>query len=378
MKLLIISQDPAILREDSSAHQRVRFYAGTGDEWHMIVMSEEVHVARAYTNLFVYPACARSRILQRFQAYRRAAALCRAMHFDVISAQGPDETGLIAFALSRRFHIPLQLQVHTDVMSKWYRKASWKEFARYYLAQFLLPRAQCIRVVSERIAKSIASHFQYPLSCLSILPIFTDIKNFIDATHDEKIEARFRNYSFKMIAVGRFMEKEKNFSLLFFMMREFVTLCPDALLVVVGEGPDRKYYESMRHRHHLEKNVIIEPWRNDLASFYQSFDLFLLPSNFEGWGAAVLEAMASGLAVVMTDVGLAGEVITDGENGRVVPVGSVKDFFSAINDLYRDQKKRYLFAERGRATVQQYVEETKSRYLSRMKKSFELCINKCL
>lgn len=373
MKLLIISQDPAILEEGSSAHQRVRFYVGTGDEWHMVVMSKKLHQTRRYANLFLYPACARLKMMQRVAAYREAAVLCRATRFDVISAQGPDETGFIAFVLSRRFHIPLQLQVHTDVMSTWYRKASWKEFVRYCLARFLLPRARCIRVVSQRIARSLALQFRYPAVCISVLPIFTDSKRFLDATRDEKIEARFRNYSFKMIAAGRFMEKEKNFSLLFSVMREFVLACPDALLTIVGEGPDRKRYESMRHRYHLEKNVIIEPWRDDLASFYRSFDLFLLPSHFEGWGAAVIEAMASGLAVVMTDVGLAGEVIKNGENGRVVPVGNAKDFLAAIYELYRDAKKRKLFAERGLRAAQQYGAQTKEDYLKRMKESFMMC-----
>lgn len=157
------------------------------------------------------------------------------------------------------------------------------------------------------------------------------------------------------------------------VMRLFVRICPRALLVIVGDGPDRVNYELGMRKYGLEKNIIIEPWRNDLPSFYQSFDLFLGSSNYEGWGRAVIEAMAVGLAVVMTDTGLAGEFVKNQENGMVVPVGDARAFLEAIKILYQDTEKRKLLAAAGRETARNLTPATREEYLAHYRKSFELC-----
>ncbi|MDP4795395.1 MAG: glycosyltransferase family 4 protein [Rhodospirillales bacterium] len=59
--------------------------------------------------------------------------------------------------------------------------------------------------------------------------------------------------------------------------------------------------------------------RNDIHQAYQSADIFCLPSAEEGFGMVVLEAMASGLPVVISDQVGAGDLITDGKNGMIVP-----------------------------------------------------------
>ena len=168
------------------------------------------------------------------------------------------------------------------------------------------------------------------------------------------------------------MDKEKNFSMPIEMMRDFVKICPQAVLVLVGDGPDRENYKLQATNYKLEKNVIIEPWRDDLPSFYKSFDLFLLPSNYEGWGRTVVEAMASGLPIIMTDVGLAGEIVIDGENGMVVPVGSKEAMLAGCTLLYHDSKKRYRLAGAGLKTAKRISEQSKDDYLKCYKDSFLL------
>ena len=68
--------------------------------------------------------------------------------------------------------------------------------------------------------------------------------------------------------------------------------------------------------------------------------MFLLTSNYEGYGLSVLEAAIAGLLIVMTDVGIAGEVIKDEESGIVVPVGERAKLAEAILRLRREEKLR--------------------------------------
>lgn len=364
MKVLMLSEDPNIIDAESDAAGRMLEYADVLGELHVVMTG--AGTARREGNLFIYPATLRS-----LGVLIKGWKLCRKTAFDVVSAQAADDIGLAGFFLARLFHIPFQLQLHTDILSPWYYRASWKERVQYRIALFLISRADSIRVVSERIKKSIGSKIKNQELRITNLPIFTNFIKYHEAARNPDVDRRFEHYEFNMIAVGRFVEKEKNFLMLIDMMREFIIICPKALLVIIGEGPDKKNYELRIKHYGLEKNVLLESWRNDLPSFYKSFDLFLLSSNYEGWGRVALEAMASGLPVVMTDVGLAGEVVKNEENGLIVPVQDRSAFLLAVDDLYKNQEKRKKLAEAGLAAVKNMEPRTKEEYLKKYRESFE-------
>jgi len=374
MKVLMISADPAILLPRSDAAIRMREYAGLFDGLHIVVLCRDLVEDQQEGNLFLYAGYGAVWPVRLFRAWMLGRSCMARARCAVITAQGADETGIVAWLLARRYRIPFQLQMHTDIMSPWHRRASWKERARYLLARFLIPRAACVRVVSERIRRAIVSSMKNQELRITVLPIFTDVSRFISAAPDPKIERRFADYDFKIIAVGRFVDKEKNFSMLIDAMRIFVRINPRVLLVIVGAGPDRKNYESRVRNHGLEKSVMLEPWRNDLASFYKSFDLFVSSSNYEGWGRAVIEAMAAGLPVVMTDTGLAGEVVKNQENGIVVPVGDRRALSQAMETLSKDEKKRKRLATAGRQTAKNLQPATRAEYLAHYRECFESCL----
>lgn len=375
MTILMYAEDPAIAVENSSVRARMRAYASLFDALHVIVPAARPKPQCRERNLFIYFAYHRNSFLRKMKFYTIAKTLAQNIHFDVMTVQGPDEVGVLGFFVSRKFHIPLQIQVHTDVLSPWYRYASWREYIRYCIAGFLLPRASCIRVVSARIARSLEKELGIESSRIAILPIASDLTPFFHGVKNSYIEERLRPHRFRMVAAGRFVEKEKNFSMLIRMMPQFLKIAPDAALYLVGDGPDRGLYQNSISHLHLERNVIIEPWREDLFSVYQSCDLFLLSSNYEGWGMAVVEAMAAGMPVVMTDVGLAGEVVRHGENGIVVPVGDEKAFLNAIADMYANSEKRIRIAHNALHTMQEFVRENHKTYLQKYKESFMICGN---
>lgn len=373
-KVLMVSGDPNILQETSSARKRMEEYAGLFDELHIVVMVPRRAAFLHQQNLLLHPVYARSAFLGRCALYKKARELCRTHRFDVITVQSPDEIGIIGLLLKWQFGVPLQVQMHSDILSPWYKKSSWKEGLRFQLARFVLPRASCIRVVSERIKKSLFESRLLSSSIpITVLPIFTDLERFQETTADQSVQTRFGKYQFKMVAAGRFVDKEKNFSMLILMMRDFVKICPNVLLVLVGSGPDEDRHRREIALYTLEKNVIIEPWREDLPGFFKAFDLFLLSSNHESWGRVALEAMASGLPIIMTDVGLAGEVVRNGENGVVVSVNNPNAFFEACVHLYRNPEKRRELAKAGLETVKNLKPKTVEEYLRIYEKSFKSC-----
>ena len=89
-------------------------------------------------------------------------------------------------------------------------------------------------------------------------------------------------------------------------------------LMIVGDGPLRKNLEAQVARLGLDAHVWFAGARNDIPAVMRAMDVFVLPSRAEGISNTILEAMASELPVVATDVGGARELVEDGGNGRLV------------------------------------------------------------
>ena len=374
MKILMLSEDKTICIAGSSAERRMGLYARLFDELHIVVLAGGDGANAKIGNLFIYATGGDNGVSRRWHMYRVASRIASHVRPDVVSAQGPDEIGLIAYWISRRHRnrTKLQLQLHTDIMSPWYRRAGWKERVRYLLPRLLLPRADGVRVVSEQVKHSLVDRLGISAKKICVLPIYADLEQFKNGVALPEDNARLQEYSFKMIAVGRFVEREKNFSMLIAMMRELVKRHPRAVLVLVGEGPDKNLYEAQIKRYGLEKSVILERWRDDLPSFYRCFDLLLVSSNYEGWGRVAIEAMAGGLPVVMTDVGLAGEVVRDGVNGRVVPVGDRNAFLEACLELIEHPEDLRAYASRARQTIIEIRPRDETEYSEEYKRCFEM------
>jgi glycosyltransferase involved in cell wall biosynthesis len=110
---------------------------------------------------------------------------------------------------------------------------------------------------------------------------------------------------------------------------------PDWDLLVVGDGVlrdelHRRVPESLRSR--VVWTGFVEG--NESALSYHAADVLLLPSDHEPWAVVVQEAMAAGLAVVASDVvGAAHELVEDGVNGRIFPVGNLSELIGAIRQV---------------------------------------------
>ncbi|HEX8283158.1 MAG TPA: glycosyltransferase family 4 protein [Pyrinomonadaceae bacterium] len=108
--------------------------------------------------------------------------------------------------------------------------------------------------------------------------------------------------------------------------------------VIVGADkssgqPFRRRLDHMVDELGLVKHVNLIGWRDDVAEVLSTFSLFISPARSEPFGLAIVEAMASGLAVVATASEGAREIIEDGVTGRLVPVGDPLALAGAIEDL---------------------------------------------
>jgi sugar transferase (PEP-CTERM/EpsH1 system associated) len=92
-------------------------------------------------------------------------------------------------------------------------------------------------------------------------------------------------------------------------------------LVIIGDGPLRTEVMGILQRAGVEHHAWLPGERNDIADVLRGLDCFVLPSRAEGISNTILEAMATGLPVIVTRVGGNPELVTDGATGSLVPAG---------------------------------------------------------
>lgn len=121
-------------------------------------------------------------------------------------------------------------------------------------------------------------------------------------------------------------------------LRQLRGECPYLVLVGMGSEYDglREYGDQLG----LTDRIIYLGMRRDIPSVLASFDIFVLPSLWEGLPLALLEAMASGVPVIASDVGGIGDVLDGGRFGVLVPPGDMIALRDSINGMLNQPERR--------------------------------------
>ncbi len=319
LSLIIIGSEAGLFRPNSEARQRLQGYAPSFSQLHIIVFSKTSQRLPAKPvfvepNIWLYATNSRSSWLYIWDAWRIGRLL---PPVEGISAQDPFESGLVAWFLARFFKIKLQLQIHTDFLNPHFISESLLNRLRVQLASFLLPRADKIRVVSQRIVNSLKAKGDKLKAVPIILPVFVNIEKIKQMPIKTDLRKKYPQFD-KIILMASRLTREKNISLAIEAMREVVKQYLQTGLIVVGSGPEESRLKLKAESSKLKTNVVFEPWTDDLISYYKTADLFINTSYYEGYGRTIVEALATGCPVLSTDVGLVNEanyqgltVITD-------------------------------------------------------------------
>lgn len=125
----------------------------------------------------------------------------------------------------------------------------------------------------------------------------------------------------------------------------------NAVLCMVGDGPDREGLEQLAHKLGIARYCYFVGYQSDVAGYYRLFDAFLLPSVNEGTPVSAIESLASGTPVVANRVGGVPDVVRDGVDGFLVEPGDVDAAAARLAELAADPALRSRLGESGRARV---------------------------
>jgi glycosyltransferase involved in cell wall biosynthesis len=109
-------------------------------------------------------------------------------------------------------------------------------------------------------------------------------------------------------------------------------------LLIVGDGPERKSLEQKVKNSGLENLVVFAGFQEDIENWLPAFDAFVLPSLTEGTPMALLEAMDLGVPVIATEVGGVPKVVTDQENGLLIPPGDHQAISNSLSILINNSE----------------------------------------
>jgi glycosyltransferase involved in cell wall biosynthesis len=226
------------------------------------------------------------------------------------------------------------------------------------ILHWLFSRASDIGLCLSNAAREVATRgYHVPLERQRVIYNGVQISRFRDTAVDarSRIRAEFGILEKRPVIgmIGRFYPVKGHRNMVGIMAR-IVNAIPGALLIFVGDGPERTACERQSVALGLIRNILFAGQREDVPELLAAMDLVVVPSTSEGLGLAAIEALAAGRPVVAYDVGGLREVVTDGVDGYVVNAGDQDAFAKAVIALLGDLHQLRSFGEHAQQSANRF------------------------
>jgi glycosyltransferase involved in cell wall biosynthesis len=163
--------------------------------------------------------------------------------------------------------------------------------------------------------------------------------------------------------VGALDNAQKGQEYIIAAARQLASTHPDIQFVLVGGGEDEVMLKSLAAG---LPNVAFTGFVENVGDHLAAFDVFILPSNREGIGSILFDAMDRSLPVVASRVGGVADIVRDGENGILIDAGSVPQLVSGILRLREDPALRARLGARGREIAREFTADAMARKYLRL------------
>jgi phosphatidylinositol alpha-mannosyltransferase len=277
--------------------------------------------------------------------YRRVKKILNDEKFDIVHVHEP-AVPLLCLTVLRHSHA-----INVGTFHAYRETNAFYEYAKP-VAQRVFGRLDGRIFVSEAVREYITQYFP---GDYRIIPNGIDFARFNSA--DTQPIPKFSDGRPNILFVGR-IEPRKGFHHLIRAYPYIKEAVPEVRLVVVGAFNDDEKASFVRYAraNHLS-GIHFVGWvsRDELPRYYRSATVYCAPSTgFESFGIVLLEAMASGLPIVASDIAGYREVLHDGVQGRLVPPEDAVAIAEAIITLLKNPPLGRQMAERGRTTAAEY------------------------
>ena len=227
--------------------------------------------------------------------------------------------------------------------------------------------ADHVNAVCAFSAKSLSKVDGFSKARIEVIPNGVDLPRYGRVTDIASLRRHlFLDPSRRYVTMVARLHPVKDHSTLFHAFAEVAPMRPDVDLLIVGDGTLREKLENLAEELGIGGRVQFLGVRNDVASLLAASDVFTLTSVSEAASITLLEAMASGLPVVVTNVGGNPEIVRDGVDGLLAPRGDSHAIAAALLRVLDDGRLAFSMGQSGaeRVRTQFRLENTVERYFS--------------
>ncbi|MDW2075367.1 glycosyltransferase family 4 protein [Vibrio sp. 1863] len=224
-------------------------------------------------------------------------------------------------------------------------------FAMEWLGTKCSDKIVCLHDADRAIAKNQLGAKDYQLE---VLANGVDTTKYAPATSEVKLAMRkelgIPEDTVIVGMVGR-LWKQKNPQAFVDAALRLLSTNVNAHFVLVGDGELKTALEEQVNQAGFSDNVHFLGWRNDTPQLLKSFDIFVLPSLWEGMPLAILEAQSTGLPCVVSNIQGNNHLVTDGVDGFLFDLDEPEKLSSSISQLIEDKELRDQLGRCGRAKI---------------------------
>lgn len=261
-------------------------------------------------------------------------------------------TVLVALALRRLPNPPLLVwSVQNDLAQEF--SLHWDGWLRSWLVHTILAKQVAHFVcISEGIRRKMQAFLGVSGDQFTVIPNGVDLDR-VQKMAEIQESVPPKQASVRLVSVGR-LHYAKGMDILLHTLAEVSFQNNDWECYILGEGPERLRLIQLADTLGLNERLFFVGSTPNPYAWLRTADIFVSASRWESFGVILTEAMALSLPIVATATDGARDILADGVEGLLVPVGDVSALAKAISDLIRDPSLRRKLGENAREKVQQF------------------------
>ncbi|TJX68819.1 glycosyltransferase family 4 protein [Soehngenia saccharolytica] len=300
---------------------------------------------------------------QNIKAYHDLKKIIKQNNYDLIHCHTP-VGGVIARLAAKEYRKDKLKVIYTAHGFHFYKGAPLKNWIIYYsVEKWLSKYTDCLITINEEDYNIAKAKFKAKEVKL-VNGVGIDLTKFSPQTTDNKIKLRekygFNQNDFILFYAGE-LNSNKHQDFLIEVVGRLKSKIPNIKLLLAGKGIKLNEYKSLVAKMKLNDSIYFLGYRNDINSLLQISDVAVSSSKREGLPVNVMEAMVTGLPLVVTNCRGNRDLVKNGINGYVVDIDDIEGFANSIYKIYSDDTLYRKFSEASLNLIKRYSLENVSK-----------------